>query len=90
MKKVCKITFFVSLALVILLVAVFAALIVSAESTNTSSVGIIGGADGPTAVYITSSLLSTFAFGNPLVWFFCLCGALLVASAIGWIVFKKS
>ena len=86
MKKACKITFFVSLALVILLVAVFAALIVSAESANTSSVGIIGGADGPTAVYITSTLV----FGNPLIWALCLCGALLVASAIGWIVFKKS
>ena len=86
MKKACKITFFVSLALVILLVAVFAALIVSAESANTSSVGIIGGADGPTAVYITSTLV----FGNPLIWALCLCGALLVTSAIGWIVFKKS
>ena len=86
MKKACKITFFVSLALVILLVAVFAALIVSAESANTSSVGIIGGADGPTAVFVTSTLV----FGNPLIWVLCLCGALLVASAIGWIVFKKS
>lgn len=86
MKKACKITFFVSLALVILLVAAFAALIVSAESANTSSVGIIGGADGPTAVFVTSTLV----FGNPLIWVLCLCGALLVASAIGWIVFKKS
>ena len=86
MKKACKITFFVSLALVILLVAVFAALIVSAESANTSSVGIIGGADGPTAVFVTSTLV----LGNALIWALCFCGVLLIASAIGWIVFKKS
>ncbi len=86
MKTACKIAFFVSLALVLLLVAVLTVFAVSAKNDNTSSVGIIGGADGPTAIYVTSSLI----FGNPLVWALCLCGVLLIASAIGWIITRKS
>lgn len=86
MKKACKITFFVFLALVILLVAVFAALIVSAESTNTSSVGIIGGADGPTAIFVTRTLV----LNNPLFWLLCIASVFVVVSAIGWIITRKS
>ena len=86
MKKACKITFFISLIIVILFVAVFAASIVSANDSSSSSVGIIGGADGPTAVFITKTLV----FNNPLVWLFCLNAVLLIASAIGWIVTRKS
>ncbi len=86
MKKACKITFFVSLTIVLILVAVLIVFAVSAKSDNTSSVGIIGGADGPTAIYVTRTLI----FGNPLVWALCLCGVLLIASAIGWIITRKS
>ena len=85
MKNVCKIAFFVSLALALILIAVLTAAFVSAENENTGSVGIIGGADGPTAVFVTSTLV----FGNPLIWVLCLCGVLLIASAIGWFVTKK-
>ena len=85
MKNVCKIAFFVSLALALILIAVLTAVFVSAENENTGSVGIIGGADGPTAVFVTSTLV----FGNPLIWALCFCGVLLIASAIGWIVTKK-
>ena len=86
MKNVCKIAFFVSLALALILIAVLTAVFVSAENENTGSVGIIGGADGPTAVFVTSTLV----FGNPLIWALCLCGILLIASAIGWIATRKS
>lgn len=85
MKKVCKIAFFVSLALALILIAVLTAAFVSAENENTGSVGIIGGADGPTAVFVTRTLV----LGNPLIWALCFCGVLLIASAIGWIVTKK-
>ena len=53
MKRTFKIAFFVSLVVVSLLVAVLVASVVSAESNDSSSIGIIGGADGPTAVFIT-------------------------------------
>ena len=33
-----------------------------ANSDNTSSVGIIGGADGPTAIFVTASLPFCFVF----------------------------
>lgn len=85
MKRTFKIAFFVSLVVVSLLVAVLVASVVFAESNDSSSIGIIGGADGPTAVFITRTLI----FGNPFFYALCLVAVLCIASAIGWIVTKK-
>ena len=86
MKRTFKIAFFVSLVVISLLVALLVASVVSAESNDSSSISIIGGADGPTAVFVTSSLV----IGNPFFYALCFVGVLCIASAIGWIVTKKN
>ncbi len=83
MKKIFKITFFVALALSLLVATLLTVSAVSALSD--SSVSIIGGADGPTAVFITSTLL----LDSPAGWVLCLALITLIASAIGWVVNKK-
>ena len=83
MKKIFKITFFVALALSLLVATLLTVSAVSALSD--SSVSIIGGADGPTAVFITSTLL----LDSPACWVLCLALITLIASAIGWVVNKK-
>ena len=55
MKKVFKIMFFVSLALLLIFAAVSVISFFSFEN-NSKSVGIIGGADGPTAIMLTGTL----------------------------------
>ncbi len=85
MKKVFKITFFVSLAIILLFMFAVIASIVSASNVQSGSVGIIGGADGPTAILITRSLV----LKNPLFWVFSLALTAFVVSAIGWCKNRK-
>lgn len=85
MKRLFKIIFFVSLA-VILSVSVFVVFsAVASINSHSGSVGIIGGADGPTAIYITSSLI----FSTPIFWLLCIAVVGLIASAIVWAVVKR-
>lgn len=86
MKKVFKISFFVALALVILFSSFIVASAIALENSQTESVAIIGGADGPTAILISRTLV----FDNPSFRFLIASASLLVISAIGWIVTKKS
>ncbi len=85
MKKAFKITFFVSLAIIVLLSVIIAVSVVSASKEHTSSVGIIGGADGPTAIFVTRTLV----FQNPIFMLLCASFALVIVSAVGWAVSKK-
>ena len=85
MKKVFKIMFFICLAFVLLLVLFCVISAISANRRLSSSVGIIGGADGPTAIFVSRSLL----LDSPAIFFFGGVTVLLAASAIGWIVAKK-
>lgn len=85
MKKTFKIMFFVSLFVVVLLSVLIVISLVSAVGEHTSAVGIIGGADGPTAIFITRSLM----LENPVFVFACVAFLLCVVSAIGWALAKK-
>ena len=85
MKKIFKMTFFICLAFILLLVFLCVISTISANRSLSSSVGIIGGADGPTAIFVSRSLL----LDSPAIFFFGGVTVLLVASAIGWIVAKK-
>ena len=85
MKKVFKITFFVSLAVILLLVSFCIVSALSAEASHSASIGIIGGADGPTAILVSRSLL----FSSPALFLFGGVLALFVVSTIGWIATKK-
>ena len=85
MKKVFKITVFITLALILLFVAAVCVSLFSVESSYSGSVGIIGGADGPTAILITETLL----FWNPLFWLLCLVFVVFIASAIGWLITRN-
>ena len=76
--------FFITLALTLLFVLLIAASVVSATANHTGSVGMIGGADGPTAILITQALLET-----PLFQVLCLVTVLFVASLIGWLITRK-
>ena len=49
---------------------------------NDSSIGIIGGADGPTAIFVTSST-------DTLMYRFALYGLLLILGIIGFVVLGK-
>ena len=85
MKKLFKTVFFISLSLILsfaffMVVSAFADM-----NINSGSVGIIGGADGPTAIYITLSLI----FENPVFWLLCAAVIVLIASAIGWIATRN-
>lgn len=83
MKKLFKTTFFITLAFVLLFVAF---IIVSAENNHSESIGIIGGADGPTAIFITGTII----FKNPVFVLLCFVTVLCIASAIGWLITRKS
>ena len=85
MKKLFKIMFFITLALTLLFVLLIAASIASAAANHTGGVGIIGGADGPTAILLTKILV----FENPLVKGLCITIVLFVASLIGWLITRK-
>ena len=84
MRKLFKITFFVTLAVIILLVVPVIVSAVSALSNPSPSVGIIGGADGPTAILITRTLFITPTFR-----LLCVVSLLCIVSAIGWIVTRR-
>ncbi len=85
MKKVFKITFFITLALTLIFGALFVSSLVSFLSNNSASTGIIGGADGPTTILVSRTL----TMNNPVFWLFCISSDLLLASAIGWFVLRK-
>ncbi len=85
MKKAFKIIFFVSLAVILLLSAIIAVSAVSAADEHTSSVAIIGGADGPTAIFITRTLV----LQNPLFLLLCVSLVAVIVSAVGWAFSKK-
>lgn len=85
MKKIFKKMFFISIVLVLVFVAPFAASAISAIATPSSSIGIIGGADGPTAILITDSLI----FSSPVFWLLCLATVLCIISLTGWLIAKN-
>ncbi len=85
MKKLFKTMFFITLTLVLLFVVIMVASIVSAENNHSDSVGIIGGADGPTAIFITRTLV----FEDQVFWLLCFVTVLFIASAIGWLITRK-
>ena len=79
--------YLIALACGIFLVAagVLAPFIFVLVAQNSTSVGIIGGADGPTAIYLTSQLLQRSLF--PLL----VCtGAALIIGALFCIIFRKT
>lgn len=85
MKKLFKITFFVTLSLLFLFGMLVAAFAVSDANSSLSGISIIGGADGPTAVLVSRTLL----FETPTFWVTLLTSVLFVVSAVGWAVTKK-
>lgn len=85
MKKTFKTIFFISLAVILLLSAIIAASAVSAADEHTGSVGIIGGADGPTAIFLTRTLV----LQNPLFLLLCVSLVAVIVSAVGWAAAKK-
>ena len=85
MKNTFKVMFFVSLALMVVFTAIMLVTLTSAENENNGSIGIIGGADGPTATFITRTLI----FDSPMFWVIVLILVVFVASAIGWLVTKN-
>ena len=85
MKKVFKIVFFVALALFLLFGAISIISIISAQNIPSSSVGIIGGADGPTAILVTQTLV----FKTVVFQVLCILLLVLVVSAVGFIITRK-
>ena len=85
MKKVFKITFFVSLVFILLLVSLCVISAFSASNKASGSIGIIGGADGPTAILVTRSIL----FESPAIFLLGGLITLFVVSTIGCIVTRK-
>ena len=85
MKKLFKTTFFITLILILLFVIAMCASLFIYGNERSASIGIIGGADGPTVMFVSQSLI----FDNPV---FLLLGAIIVlfvVSAIGWFVTRK-
>ncbi len=85
MKKVFKTMFFVSLVIILLFVAFVVVSAISLENSNTESIGIIGGADGPTAILITSTLI----FDHPMFILLILGAIVFVVSSVGWFVSRN-
>ena len=85
MKKTFKTAFFVSLTVALTLLAFLLVSSVIAMSDNSAAVAIIGGADGPTAIFITRTLI----LDNPVFLALCVAILLCVAFAIGWVVTKR-
>ncbi|MBE6692192.1 MAG: sodium ion-translocating decarboxylase subunit beta [Ruminococcaceae bacterium] len=86
--KIFKTMFFVSLVVLIILLIFVATAVVSAvslENSNTESVAIIGGADGPTAILITSTLI----FDHPTFRLLILVAIVFIVSSVGWLVSRK-
>lgn len=85
MKKTFKIITIASLAIAVALIAfVLISVAVSASQENNSSTAIIGGADGPTAIFITRTLI----LSHPV----CIVGWCFVAialfSSVAWALSK--
>jgi succinate-acetate transporter protein len=85
MKKFFKTMFFITLALILIYAVCVVSSFALAEKDHSESVGIIGGADGPTAILITRTLV----FGSSLFNIFCLLMVLFVVSAIGFVITRK-
>ena len=85
MKKGFKIAFFLFLAIALILATIIAASALSFINSTSESIGIIGGADGPTAILVTNTIL----LESPVLYAFGFVFLLLVVSAIGWIISKK-
>jgi len=85
MKRAFKITFFITLSLILLFAISVCVSSILFEKIHAGSIGIIGGADGPTVVFLSRS----FIFDNPIFWIFFVVAALCAASAIGWIMARK-
>ena len=85
MKKFFKTMFFITLALILIYVVCVVSSFALAEKDHSEGVGIIGGADGPTAILITRTLV----FGSSLFNIFCLLTVLFVVSAIGFGITRK-
>jgi len=85
MKKAAVIALILGILMIITSVVLpILTIISSAEEANNAAVGIIGGADGPTAILVTSEIF----FGLPAVILF-LGIALVCASVVTFIVYKK-
>lgn len=85
MKRLCKTMFFITLFLILLFVTLTVASALSVSHTPAGGIGIIGGADGPTAILVTRTLISESA-----VWgLVCFVTASFVLSAIGWVATKN-
>ena len=85
MKKFFKTMFFVTLALILIYVVCVFSSFALAEKEQSESVGIIGGADGPTAILVTRTL----AFGSSLFNIFCLLMVLFIVSVVGFVITRK-
>lgn len=85
MKKAFKISFFITLAVIVILVALLVVGFIVTMNNPSPSVGIIGGADGPTAIFVTRTLV----FDNPAFVALFAASPLCVASLIGWLVTKN-
>ena len=84
MKRFSKTTFFISLAIFILLIIILTSTVISSlalfNDSDSKSIAIIGGADGPTAILITSTLI----YDNPIFLLIGFTFVLLIVSALGW------
>lgn len=85
MKKIFKIVFFVFLSIFVIAVSLITVSVINAMNMNDAAVGIIGGADGPTAIFITRTLI----FDNPLVIIAIISLTVAVISAIIWGINRK-
>ena len=85
MKKLFKIMFFVTLALVLLSLVFVIVSVVSHFNSFAGATGIIGGADGPSARFITRTLIFAYPMFRVLIASALLCAT----SAIGWFVTKN-
>ena len=82
MKRLFKSVFFITLALIFLFTVIVAVSAAMFGSGNIGDVGIIGGADGPTAIFITETII----FESAIFWILCVILVLFIVSAIGWLV----
>ena len=85
MKKFFKITFFVALAFILFFLTLIVINTISLHNCHSDNIAIIGGADGPTAILLTRTLI----FDSPIFWLFTLATILFIGSTIGWIITRK-
>ena len=85
MKKIFKVMFLISITFLLLSAFLVVVSALKAEASHSASIGIIGGADGPTAKLITGTLI----FANPFVRLFCIATVSTVVSAVGWGIAKR-